>query len=803
MLLSLNWLREFVPYEGTTQELGDRLTMLGLECEGIVYPYEAIRTIVVGQIVQCIKHPEADKLSICTVDVGQNTLIQILCGASNIAVNQKVPVALMGTTMPDGVYIKKIKLRGVESFGMICSEKELGLSDEHSGILVLPEHVEVGISIIQALSLDTELLKISITPNRGDCLSVLGIARELSVSFDLPLLHTNAIEFQENDPNFSKEWRVHVSSGVQCPFYNVRCIDNVSIHNSPNAIRYRLHTIGIRSISNVIDVTNYILMELGQPLHVFDKDLLEGNTINVSLAQEGEHIYTLDGQDYILNHSDLIIRDGSKPIALAGIIGCQNSKVTHTTKNILIESALFRPGTIRKTAKRLGISTEASYHFERGIDPAGLRYALNKALQMILHTAGGEVKKGICYYQLHPYKQPIISFSTNKIKKILGISISNSFCSRTLTALGCVIDTSTNEVWEVQIPSWRNDLEGDIDLIEELIRFHGLDTIPEKLPCIYKPLEDIALQESQYDFIAQVHHWACGIGLNETKQYSFISNNELELFGFPNDIRLILCNPLTAEQNVLRTSLIPSLISTTRYNIAHENTGIRLFEVANIYTFDASSKTSTKESMRLGIVMHGALFDTGWPQPRVTASYLDLLGIIEHFMIGLNLKKLEKVKTEKYSFLKPGIDLFIHDTHIGYLGCLTSQIATTCHTNKEIWITELDLETLWSLTKKANFSFTPLSIYPSSSRDITIFTNKALSISIIKSAIEALEIPILEKVVLLDIFERNPIEQKSTFRLYFRNSTKTLTDNEIDIAYKNVITSLTDQFRIKFDVILE
>lgn len=803
MLLSLNWLREFVPYEGTAQELGNRLTMLGFELEDIIRPYNNIQSIIVGKIIHCEKHPEADKLSICTIDIGQETLLHVLCGASNVAIGQKVPVATIGTTMPDGTIIKKIKLRGIESFGMICSEKELEFTDDHSGILVLPEELTVGTSLVNALNLDTEILKISITPNRGDCLSILGLAREVSAAFGLPLSPQQPIHFQEVEPDFSKNWSVHVSSKKLCSSYLLRLVENISVQKSPLHIRHRLHSMGIRPISNVVDITNYILLELGQPLHAFDKDLIEGNTTYISLAKEEEIFCTLDGKKHTLTPSDLIIYDDAKPIALAGIMGCQNSKVTETTKNILIESAVFNPSIIRKTTRRLGISTESSYRFERGVDSSGVMYALNKAIKMIIDTSGGEVKIGKAYYEPTPYKQPIIQLDTLNIQKVTGTSIPSNFCIDTLTQLGFEIDTSNCNIWDITIPSWRRDIQHSVDLIEEILRFYGLNTIPEELPCIYKSLNDIGLPESQYQFIKKVKHWACGVGLNETENYSFIGNHELDLLKLPNNTRLSIYNPLTEEQNVLRTSLIPSLLNNVKYNVAHGNTGLRLFEVANTYTFEAISETTAKEVLKLGIVMHGDLFDTGWPHPSTNASYLDLLGVVEHFITFLHLPRITTSQTDIYAFLNPGVDLFIHGKKIGYIGCISQNIAKNCHTHKEIWITELDLETLAHLYKNIKITFKPLPIYPSSYRDITLIISANTSISNIKSYMDLIDIPILESIFLLDIFKPNNIEQHCTFRFIFRSAKKTLKDSEIDLAYKKITELLSSQFNIKLNVLLE
>ena len=332
MLLSLKWLREFVPVEAGAQEVGDRLTMLGLELEDIIHPYDAIKDIVVGHVLTKEAHPDSDHLAVCTVDAGQEEVLNIVCGAPNVAAGQKVPVALVGTTMPGGMVIKKAKLRGVPSFGMICSERELGLSEDHNGIMVLPEGFKVGTRLIDALDLDTEILEIGITPNRGDCLSVLGLAREAALAFKLPLTLPK-VHVEAQGADWSSEWAVNIPNPDLCPFYQLRLVEGVTIRQSPMWMRHRLHAVGVRPISNIVDVTNYILMELGQPLHAFDRDKLEGGRTEISVARDGERIVTLDGQERVLTSADLLIRDGMKPVALAGVMGGLDTEISDASRH--------------------------------------------------------------------------------------------------------------------------------------------------------------------------------------------------------------------------------------------------------------------------------------------------------------------------------------------------------------------------------------------------------------------------------------------------------------------------------------
>lgn len=451
MLLSLKWLREFVPFEGTAAELGDRLTMLGLELEEIIRPFDAIEPIVVGHVVSRERHPEADKLSVCKVDVGQGEPLDIVCGAPNVAAGQRVPVALVGTTMPGGMVIKKAKLRGQPSHGMICSERELGLGEDHDGIMVLPESFRIGARLVDELDLDREVCDIAITPNRADCLSVLGLAREVALAFGLPLTMP-ALDLKEEGADASNALRIDIPDASLCPLFHGRVLEGAAVRKSPAWMRYRLIAVGVRPISNIVDVTNYILMELGQPLHAYDLDLLAGGRIEVSAAREGERLTTLDGVERVLTSNDLLIRDGEKPVGLAGVMGGAETEISDKSSRVFLEAAVFRPGTIRKTARRLGLSSEASYRFERGVDQVVCTYAMNRAAQLIAGLSGATLRPGICHNEPLPWQAPVLRFRRARGEALLGISLDETFCRETLERLGCKVDAADAADWKVTAP---------------------------------------------------------------------------------------------------------------------------------------------------------------------------------------------------------------------------------------------------------------------------------------------------------------------------------------------------------------
>lgn len=804
MLLSLKWLREFVPFEGDAQTLGDRLTMLGLELDDIIHPYENISQIVIGHVLTCEKHPESDHLSVCTVDVGQGEALTIVCGAPNVAAGQKVPVVLVGTVMPDGTKIKKSKLRGVPSCGMICSERELGLSDEHEGIMVLPDSFRPGDKFIDALDLDKDVLDISITPNRADCLSVLGLARETALAFHLPLTLPQ-IDLSDSGTDFGQEWTIDVPQPEYCPFYQARLVENVTIEPSPLWLRLRLHTVGIRPISNIVDVTNLVLMELGQPLHAFDRDKLRGNRIEASLAKEGERITTLDGQERVLVSGDILIRDGERPVALAGIMGGLETEITETSRNVLVESAVFRPASIRRTARRLGLSSEASYRFERGVDQIGSVRAMNRAVSLMAQLSGCVIRCGASTNEGHPWVAPKPHFRVHRAADLLGMPVDADFCRDTFVRLGCQVEEKEPEDWIVSTPSWRQDLPREADLIEEVARVRGMDTLPETLPAISRPLSAFGQPESRFDFLAKIREWGSGLGLNEAENYSFVGQKDLDRLHLPKEERIAILNPLTEDQNVLRTELAPGLLNNVRHNIAHDNTGLRLFEVANVFKADPKSETTAHEEGRLGIVLYGSVFDSDWLRPVEDAGYADLRGVIENCTTFFHLPKPNFAPLEendplavRTAYLAPRIKISLPSDSgdpevIGIMGRVRPEIADSFHADrKAIWLAELNVEILAVRHRNAKLSFVPLPVFPAVRRDITVMAPTNLSVTAILTAIQNMHLNTLEDVELIDLYE--PESEKSernlTFRLTFRKKDRTLKGSEVDKEREKVAQSL-------------
>lgn len=802
MLLSLSWLREFTPYEGTAEALGDRLTMLGLELEDIRRPYDAISSIVVGHVVSCDNHPESDHLHVCKVDAGQGELLDIVCGAPNVAAGQKVPVALVGTKMPDGLVIKKAKLRGAPSFGMICSERELGLTEDHTGIMVLPESFVVGKPLVEQLELDREVLDISITPNRADCLSVLGLARETALACSLPLsIPDLPLELDATGPEVLVP--IDIEDPEHCWLYSGRVITGVKIGPSPMRLRHRLHAVGVRPISNIVDVTNYILFECGQPLHSFDMDRLEGGRIVVRRAQEGDKFTTLDGQERTLTGADLCIRDGVRTVALAGVMGGLNSEISDASTSVFLESAVFKPATIRKTSRRLGLSSEASYRFERGIDQQRAVWALDRACAMMAAVSGGRVQRGLSISEPCPFKGASIEFRPARADALLGVHLTNEFDERVLTGMGCNVDKGENSpVWRVSQPSWRPDLTREADLIEEVGRVHGLDTIAPVLPAVARNLDRAGEPESRYGFWSRLKHWGAGLGLNEAVNYSFVGHKDMDHLSLPRVGRISIMNPLSAEQDALRTALAPGLLYDLRNNLAQGAQGLRLFELANIFEADAASETTARETGMLGVLLYGARYDTAWPQAEGDMDYADLKGVVENLLHYLHLEAPTYELAQQHAFLLPCVNIFVQGRAVGFMGRVKPAMADEYHARKDVWVAEMNLEILRELHDAATVRFAPLPVYPPVRRDITVTTGTGLKVADIIAHVQGLKVALLEDVALVDCFEPK-VEQDEepvrnlTFRLTFRHAERTLKDTEVDKEREKVAQSLVSALGVK------
>jgi phenylalanyl-tRNA synthetase beta chain len=563
----------------------------------------------------------------------------------------------------------------------------------------------------------------------------------------------------------------------------LRLIEDVTIGPSPAAIRHRLRAAGVRPISNIVDVTNYVMLELGQPLHAFDRDRVEGGII-VSPAAAGEKLITLDGQERLLTPGDLLIRDHVKPVAPAGGMGGANSEMTAASRHVLLESAVFRPGAVRRTARRLGLSSEASYRFERGVDQAGNAYALDRAAAMMAALSGGVVRRGVSRQEPVPWTAPRAVFRRKRVLSLLGLpeaAVSESFCADTLMRLGCSVDREDAACWRVATPSWRQDLGREADLAEEVGRVYGLDLLPETLPPVARSLERAGEPESRHAFLFRIRHWGSGLGLNEVINYSFTGHADLDRLALPREDRIDILNPLSEELNVLRTALAPGLLHTVRTNLAHGAAGLRVFEIAAAYHADSASETGARETMRLGLALYGARHDTIWGWGEADADYPELRGIVEHLAAFLHLPGVTCARVDSRPYLSPCVAFLTDGREIGWGGRLEPRAAAACHARKALWLAELDLDLLYAMQADRQPRFVPLPAYPPVRRDITVALPYGLSVAGVLDRIRSMNIAILEDVCLIDLFEpENRTERNATYRLTFRHNGRTLKDAEAD-----------------------
>ncbi|NJB69132.1 phenylalanyl-tRNA synthetase beta chain [Desulfobaculum xiamenense] len=798
MLLSLNWLREFVPFTGTDEELADRLTMLGLEVEEVIRPFAHLDNVVVGHVVECERHPEADKLSVCKVDVGEGEALPIVCGAPNVAKGQKVPVAKVGAELPGGMTIKKAKLRGQVSMGMICAEDEIGLGDSHAGIMVLDEALAVGTPLVDALGLDHTVLDVSITPNRGDCLSVLGIAREVAMAFGLPLTMPEARVAEVAEPA-AELVRIVIDDPALCPLYQARILRGVKIGPSPAWMRYRLIAVGLRPISNIVDVTNYILMELGQPLHAFDRTLLEGGEIRVAAAEEGAKFTTLDGQERTLLGTDLLIRDAVKPVALAGVMGGANTEMNDASTEVLLECAVFNPPTIRKTARRLGLHSEASYRFERGVDQGGSPFAMERAASLMAALAGGEVLSGVVKAEPRPWENLTLRFRMGRCTSLLGIDLGVEFCRTTLEGLGCVVDATDPEDWKVVAPSHRLDLEREVDLFEEVARVYGMDRIEAVLPRVPKSLDAIALVDRRFDFSMRIKHWARGIGLRESINYSFVGHEDLDFFNLPKENRVSVMNPLSEEQNVLRTALAPSMLQNVRTNVGQGANRLRLFEFSKVFWADAQSETTVTEPSRIALLVYGRRDPERWPWPKEeSAGYADVKGMVEHLLMSLELPGAEYRLRDGHPYLAPCVEVVLDDEVVGEIGRVKAEIADHYNARREVWIAEMDADALREWHEGLVPGFSPLAKFPAIKRDITFVAPATLSAGKLLAAIREVDEPLMEQVALVDCYEPEGGETRNlTVRLTYRHPERTLKDKDVEKRHAHIVKMVLDALPVR------
>ena len=796
MKLPLSWLKDYTNIDGVTpKEYDARLTMSGSKVEEVYYLGAEIDNVVTGKILSVVDHPDSDHLKICQLDVGQGEPVQIVTGAPNVtpdSVGEVCPVCLHKSTLPGGVKITQGKLRGVPSNGMMCSFQELGLSHGcvpyacENGILFLPEGTPVGEDIKKVLGLDDWVADFEITSNRPDCLSVIGLARETAATFDRPFaVKTPVVHGCGGD--IRTQMSVEVRDPDLCPRYTARLVKNIKIEPSPAWMRERLHACGVRPINNIVDITNYVMLEYGQPMHSFDYTCLSDGKIVVRRARNGESIQTLDGVDHDLTDSMLAICDNDKPVAVAGVMGGANSEIEEDTRTVVFESACFHGATVRVTAKALGMRTEASGRFEKGLDPRMTLDAVNRACELVEQLGAGEVVDGVIDVD-HSDPAPVrLPFEPEQMNGLLGLNLSAAEQQACLEKLGFAVENG-----EVIVPSFRTDIARMCDLAEEVARMYGYDKIPTTLYAGEMVQGEFTPKQQAERAASLICREA---GFDEAMTHSFISPKFYDMIGWaendPRRISTTILNPLGEDFSIMRTTVLPSMLDSLAHNHAHRNPTASLFEMGTVYLpvirdGKADPDVLPCEQKVLTLGPYGRL------------SFFQFKGVIEALCRELNIKGLQFAPQKNNPSYHPGrcADVLAGGEVIGVFGAIHPTVAARYGLSGEVLTAELQFEKLFAAIETEKL-YHPLPKFPASTRDIAVLVDDSVPAAAMQAAIEQAAGAILENVKLFDVYKGKGIpegKKSVAYSLSMRAADRTLTDEECDKAMKNALAALERSF---------
>ncbi len=798
MLISLNWLGEYVNCPLTPQELGDRLTMAGLELEALWHRYPYLKNVITVRIETVEPHPNADRLSICSVSNGSK-MYKVVCGAPNVRNGEIAPLATEGAELPGGNVCEAV-VRGESSEGMLCSEKELGLGDDQSGIWVLPADTPVGVSLDTALGIDDMLMGIGITPNRGDCLSMIGIAREVAATCGKSVKYP-ATYVEETGPPIEESTSVTIDDPEGCPRYSARLIRGVKIGPSPDWLKSRVEAVGMRSINNIVDVTNFIMIELGQPLHAFDFNRLRENRIVVRKAAAGEKFTTLDGAERDLPEGAVMICDGVGPVAIGGIMGGLNSEISPDTVDVLIESAYFQPNSIRKTSRRLGLKTESSYRFERGTDPEGVIRALDRAAMLMRDVAGGEVAAGSIDVYPTPHTAPVLTLRVDSVNSFLGTSLTGPEMRKILESIEMRVDQIDDEGKNLRVvpPSFRGDITREVDLAEEVARLAGYDSIPVTSPMA---VNESAPLDPHQKARRDLKRMLAGAGFFEVINYSFISQEGIKKLGFPESDPLLetirVMNPLSDEQSVMRTSLMPGLLQNARYNFDRRNENVWIFELSKVFLPRKGELLANEPHHVAGLVAgarSGQLIYSSGDE----VDYTDVKGIVESILGFFRIEGARFRAEELPPWLDPysSASVYIGAERVGELGRAHQEVEEAFDLRRPVFLFRLDFDRLFALSGPSQF-FEGLPKFPAVVRDMALIAAQNLPVEEPLDYISSLNEPLLESVEIFDIFRSEQLGDKKSvgYRLTYRAADRSLTDEEINTVHERMVKKVVEKFGV-------
>ena len=811
MNISYNWLKEYLDFDLQPEEVSAALTSIGLETGGV----EEVQTIkggleglVIGEVLTCVEHPNSDHLHITTVNVGGEEPLQIVCGAPNVAAGQKVVVAVNGTKLYDGdevFTIKRSKIRGVESNGMICAEDEIGIGTDHAGIIVLPADAVVGTPAKEYYNVKSDyVLEVDITPNRVDGTSHFGVARDLAAYLkqngkptELKRPSVDAFKIDDETPAIE----VIVENTEACPRYSGVTIKGVTVKESPEWLKNRLNIIGLRPINNVVDVTNYVLHEMGQPLHSFDAGKVTGDKVIVKTMPEGTKFVTLDGVERTLTDRDLMICNTEEAMCIGGVFGGLDSGVTEQTTDVFLESACFHPTWIRKTARRFGLNTDASFRFERGLDANNTIYVLKRAALLIQEVAGGKITGSIQDVYPNPVQPYTVELTYNKINTLIGKDIPVETVKSILASLEMEIVSETAEGLTIHVPVYRIDVQRDVDVIEDILRIYGYNNI-EFSDSVKSNLSYKTATDRSYDLQNLISEQLCGSGFNE------IMNNSLtrsayydELTTYPVSHCVMLMNPLSADLNGMRQTLLFGGLESIEHNVKRKNGNIRFFEFGNCYDYNVEKKREDatlaefSEDYRLGLWVCGDRVENSWAHADEKATVYELKAYVENILIrlGVNLKKVVfgNLSNDMYS---TGVSITTTSgRELGTFGIVNRKICKAMDIDFEVYYGELSWTLLMKETKKNKVTFSEISKFPAVKRDLALLLDKSVQFAEIEKIAEESERKLLKEVSLFDVYEGKnlPAGKKSyAVSFYLQDETKTLNDKQIDAIMQKIRKNL-------------
>lgn len=800
MLVSYKWLQEYLDLSKITpKELGDKMSVTGIEVEGVSYPSEGLKKIVVGEVMECVPHPDSDHLSICQVDIGEAELSQIVCGAPNVKAGIKVIVALPGSRIAGNVKIKKGKMRGVVSNGMICSLQEIGYADSvipkefSEGIQYLPQDAVAGEEVFKYLEMDDAIIELSITPNRADALSIRGVAYEVGAIYNQKPVFNDEV-LVEADRLAAEKIAVRVADTTDTPAYQIRIIENVKVAASPQWLQNRLMNEGIRPINNVVDVTNYILLLFGQPLHAFDYDKLGSKEILVRRAVDAEELVTLDGETRKLTSDNIVITNGSAPVALAGTMGGLDSEITETTTTVALEAALFDSTSIRKTSKQFNLRSESSSRFEKGINRGTIGEACEAAAAMIASLAGGEVLAGAVKGAEPVVENAVVTTTLAHINRALGTELTTTDVDAVFAALGFEAFEEQG-TYTVSVPPRRWDIHIEADLVEEVARIYGYDKLPSTLPSGETVAGSLtAHQQKTRDLRSLLE----GTGLSEAISYALTTEAKSESFAMKDSKLTRLDWPMTEERAVLRLNLISGLLDDVAYNIARKNQNVALYEIGRVfYQENDPKKDLPQEEKHLAFAVCGDVIVKDWQTKAQKVDFFTVKGIVEAVFAKFKLAERITYETSHMKDLHPGraADIFLDGEKIGFLGQVHPAVAKA-YDVPETYVAELNLAALLT-AEVAPLVYQNVSKFPSVSRDIAMLVAEKISNQEITAVIAKAAGKFLTDVKLFDVYQGANIEsgQKSmAYSLTFVNPEATLTDDEINRGMEKVTKALAENF---------